>query len=47
MRDPEVVETMEELGYTLIRLQSEDIRELKSLKGFEDVMGLPAFVVFE
>ena len=47
LRDPKVVETIDELGLTVIRLQAEDIRELKTLKGFEDVMGLPAFVVFE
>ncbi|MBO7483381.1 MAG: hypothetical protein J6U17_05815 [Kiritimatiellae bacterium] len=33
--------------YTVVRLQAEDIRELKKLEGFEDVRGLPAFVIFE
>lgn len=47
LRDPKVVETMEELGMTVIKLQAEDMRELKTLKGFEEIMGLPAFVVFE
>lgn len=47
LRDASVVETMDELGLSLIRLQAEDIRELKALKGFEGVMGLPAFVIFE
>ena len=47
LKDPKVVETIDELGFTVIRLQSEDMRELKALKGFEDVMGLPAFVIFE
>ena len=47
LKDPKVVETIDELGFTVIRLQSEDMRELKSLKGFEGVMGLPAFVIFE
>ena len=47
LRDPKVVEAVEGLGLTVIRLQAEDIRELKSLKGFEGVMGLPAFVIFE
>ena len=43
LRDPKVVEALE--GYTVIRLQAEDIRELKALKGFEGVLGLPAFLV--
>lgn len=47
LKDPKVVETIDELDFTVIRLQSEDMRELKSLKGFEGVMGLPAFVIFE
>jgi len=34
-------------GWTVIRLQAEDIRELKTLKGFEGVIGLPAFVIFK
>ena len=34
-------------GYTVIRLQAEDMRELKALKGFEGVIGLPAFVIFK
>ena len=33
--------------YTVIKLQAEDIRELKKLEGFEDVKGLPAFLIFE
>lgn len=33
--------------YTVIKLQAEDIRELKKLEGFEDIKGLPAFLVFE
>ena len=47
MRDPKVVATLEELGMTVIKLQAEDMRELKELKGFEGIMGLPAFVIFE
>jgi len=47
LRDPKVMVALEELGMTVIRLQSEDMRELKSIKGFEEIMGLPAFVVFE
>lgn len=44
LRDPRVLKALE--GCTVIRLQAEDIGELKRLKGFEGVMGLPAFVVF-
>ena len=33
--------------YTVIRLQAEDISELRRLPGFERVQGLPAFLVFE
>ena len=33
--------------FTVIRLQAEDISELRKAKGFETVRGLPAFVVFE
>ena len=34
-------------GFTVVRLQAEDIKALKALPGFEGVYGLPAFVVFE
>ena len=33
--------------FTVIRLQAEDISDLRKTKGFETVRGLPAFVVFE
>ena len=33
--------------FTVIRLQAEDIGELRKLKGFESIRGLPAFVIFE
>ena len=33
--------------FDVIRLQAEDMRALKGLKGFENVLGLPAFAVFE
>ena len=33
--------------FTVIKLQAEDISELRKLKGFETVQGLPAFVIFE
>lgn len=34
-------------GYTVLRLQAEDMTELKRLKGFESIRGLPAFVIIE
>ena len=34
-------------GFSVIRLQAEDIRELKRLKGFESIQGLPAFVILD
>ena len=34
-------------SFTVIRLQAEDISELKKVKGFESIKGLPAFVIFE
>ena len=45
LRDPKVVEALR--GYTVIRLQAEDLSELKRLPGFAAVQGLPAFVLFE
>ena len=33
--------------FTVIRLQAEDISELRKVKGFEATKGLPAFVIFE
>ena len=33
--------------YTVIKLQAEDIRELRKLPGFGAVQGLPAFGVIE
>ena len=33
--------------FTVIRLQAEDISELRKVKGFESIKGLPAFVIFE
>ena len=33
--------------FTVIRLQAEDISELRRVKGFESIKGLPAFVIFE
>lgn len=45
LSDPKVREALG--GFTVVRLQAEDIKALKSLPGFEGVLGLPAFVVFE
>jgi len=33
--------------YTVLRVQAEDISELRKVKGFETIRGLPPFVVFE
>ena len=33
--------------FTVIRLQAEDVSELRKVKGFESIKGLPAFVIFE
>lgn len=43
METPEVKKELE--GFTVIRLQAEDMRELKSLPGFGEIRGLPAFVI--
>ena len=45
LADPRVREALG--GYTVIRLQAEDIMALRKLPGFEKVNGLPAFAVFE
>ncbi len=45
MRDARVKEALE--GFTVIRLQAEDLAELKKIPGFEEVRGLPAFAIFE
>ncbi len=34
-------------NFSVVRLQAEDIRELKRLKGFESIQGLPAFVILD
>ena len=43
MEEPKVREVLKD--FTVIRLQAENMKELKKLKGFEDIRGLPAFVV--
>ena len=45
MEKPEVREALK--PFTVIRLQAEDISELRKVKGFETIKGLPAFVIFE
>ena len=45
MEEPEVQEELK--PFAVIRLQAEDISELRKLKGFESIRGLPAFVIFE
>ena len=45
LREARVAEALK--GYTVIRLQAEDLSELKRLPGFEPIQGLPAFVLFE
>ena len=45
LADPEVRQALE--NYTVIRLQAEDLKKLKSIPGFEEVKGLPAFAIFE
>ena len=47
LSDARVVNTLREKGYTLVKLQAEDISELKRIPGFADVIGLPAFLIFE
>ena len=43
--DPEVQKELER--YTVIKLQAEDMKELRALDGFGEIKGLPAFLVFE
>ena len=45
MEEPEVQEALK--PFTVIRLQAEDISELRKVKDFESIKGLPAFVIFE
>ncbi len=45
LRDPQVVAALK--GCTVVRLQTEDLAELRRLPGFERVRGLPAFALFE
>ena len=45
MEKPEVQKALK--PFAVIRLQAEDISELRKLKGFESIRGLPAFAIFE
>ena len=45
LRNPKVMAAL--AGYTVVRLQAEDLMALRRLPGFEGVRGLPAFVLFE
>ena len=45
LKDPKVAEELRR--FTVIRLQAEDLDELKALSGFAEIVGLPAFVIFE
>lgn len=45
LSDPKVKEALKE--FSAVKLRAEDIGELRKLKGFEGVKGLPAFVIFE
>ena len=45
MADEKVKKALE--PFEVIRVQAEDISELRKVKGFESIKGLPAFVIFE
>ena len=45
MEDAKVKRALE--PFEVIRVQAEDISELRKVKGFESIRGLPAFVIFE
>ena len=47
LSDIKVKDTLKGKGFTLVKLQCEDIAALKRLPGFGDVVGLPAFLIFE
>lgn len=44
-KDPKVVKALE--GYTVLRVQAEDLLKLKAIPGFEKVTGLPSFTIIE
>lgn len=45
LADPEVRKALDD--WTVIKLQAEDINLLRSLQGFEEIRGLPAFVIIK
>ena len=45
MADEKVKRALE--PFEVVRVQAEDISELRKVKGFESIKGLPAFVIFE
>ena len=45
MADEKVKKALE--PFEVIRVQAEDVSELRKVKGFESIKGLPAFVIFE
>lgn len=45
LREAKVAEALK--GFTVIRLQAEDITALRRLPGFGEIRGLPAFVIFD
>ena len=45
MADEKVKKALE--PFEVIRVQAEDVAELRKVKGFESIRGLPAFVIFE
>ena len=45
MKDAKVKKALE--PFEVIHVQAEDISELRKVKGFESIKGLPAFVIFE
>ncbi len=47
LSDPRVKEVLKAKGFTFVKLQCEDMAELKRTEGFEGVLGLPAFLIFE
>ena len=47
LSDSRVKDTIRGKGYTLVKLQCEDINALKKLPEFSNVIGLPAFLIFE
>ena len=47
LSDIKIKDALKSKGFTFVKLQCEDIAALKRLPGFGDVVGLPAFLIFE